>query len=476
MSLRSSINWSFIAVLARHILQFGSTLIVARLLVPSDFGLAAMVATVTNFLVYFLDCGLSWVTIQSEKIDDQQISNLFWMNTGMGAMIGAICLMMAPLIADFYNQPTLTPFLYLQGLTLLFFGMSVQPLALMKRNTRFKAIAASEIGSNITGITLTIGMALLGYGVWSLIIPSIINHFCRTIWVMWQSKIKIMKFRADHHLKSHAQVGGQMTIAGLFFYVSRNLDDILIGRVFGINALGFYSRAYTLSNIPVQVPMQTLSTVMVANLSRQREKNEDWYGTYKNVLVGVSSFVSPLAAGLAITSHESIRLLYGEKWMPVATLLFWLALAGIFQPAYSSVGWMLVALAKYKNYFWWSLCSAVLLAAGFFTAMNFDSEAVAISYFISGGLLLSLPSQYFVHKKAHKPFAPLFKDLLKIYFSIAMMALVAIELRNLSGLTMENYILRLALMASSGAAVYVLLMKLLFKKLPVDFKKLLRPG
>lgn len=469
--LRSGINWSFIAVAGRHAVQILSTTVLARLLVPEDFGLAAMVGTLINFLTLFLDLGLSWVTIQKEKLDEQQIANLFWINALVGVLIAGACAIASPFAADFYRQPNLTPFFLIQSLTFVFFGAAIQPMALMRRHMRFRDLTISDVSTQLFGTLLTIAMAAAGFGTISLIIPSVVTHAVRTVWVIQQSKMRILRPRFDGSMADYFRVSGRMTSASFFFYFARNLDDVITGRAFGSTAMGFYSRAYLIANMPSQLPAQTVANVVISSVARQRESGDpNWYRSYQKVLIGFSFVVSPAAAGISLVAPELVRIIYGETWVAVTPLLQWLSLAGIFQPAYNSVGWLLVSVGKFRAYFWWSFLSAAILAIGFLTASQYDVEKMAIAYFICGGLILSLPSQIVAHKIAGIPLKKTALDLLKIYIGVGAMAAAVLGLRQLAIVEQANYIIRFLALSLSGALVYFATAKLLFQKLPLEIR------
>src|SRR5437763_13968179 len=154
---------------AKFALSLVSTMILARLLTPRDFGLVAMVTTVTSFLIVFKDAGLSIATVQRERTTDAQVSNLFWINLGVSALGALILAALSPIIAWFYRDSLVTPIMLVLSTTFLIAGFRVQHLALLKRQMRFKAIAMIEVGSTATGVLVGVIMALLRYGYWSLV-------------------------------------------------------------------------------------------------------------------------------------------------------------------------------------------------------------------------------------------------------------------------------------------------------------------
>ena len=154
---------------AKFGLTLGSTMILARLLTPRDFGLVAMVTAVTGFLAVFRHAGLSTPTVQRENLTHAQVSNLFWINLATSGLCALIIAALSPAMAWFYRDPRITYITLVLSTTFLIGGFRVQHLALLKRQMRFKAIALIEVGSMATGVIVGIIMALLHCGYWSLV-------------------------------------------------------------------------------------------------------------------------------------------------------------------------------------------------------------------------------------------------------------------------------------------------------------------
>ncbi len=154
---------------AKFGLTMVSTVILARLLAPSDFGLVAMVSSVVGLLNVFKEAGLSTATIQREGITQAQVSNLFWVNVAVTSIITILIACLAPGVAWFYKDSRLTAITLWLSLTFLFNGSTVQHMALLRRQMRYKAIAGIEIGSMTVGIAVGVSMALLKCGYWSLV-------------------------------------------------------------------------------------------------------------------------------------------------------------------------------------------------------------------------------------------------------------------------------------------------------------------
>src|SRR5215475_3223108 len=154
---------------AKFVLNLGSTVILARLLTPRDFGLVAMVTAVTGFVAIFRHAGLATPTVQREHITHAQVSNLFWINLGVSALCAIIVAALSPLMARFYHDARITYITLALSTVFLIGGFRVQHLALLKRQMRFKAIALIEVGSMAVGVFVGVVMALLHYRYWSLV-------------------------------------------------------------------------------------------------------------------------------------------------------------------------------------------------------------------------------------------------------------------------------------------------------------------
>src|SRR5882724_3464866 len=167
-----TISGAFITVAAQgaqFLLNLASIMVLARLLTPKDFGLYAMVTTVTGFLWMFQDAGLSTATVQRQKITHEQVSNLFWVNVGVGGVITLLVAASAPAVAWFYREPRLVGITLVLSANFLLASSAVQHIALLNRQMRFKVIAGIDVISMLAGYLTGIGMALREYGYWALV-------------------------------------------------------------------------------------------------------------------------------------------------------------------------------------------------------------------------------------------------------------------------------------------------------------------
>src|SRR5437588_9283865 len=226
----------------KFFLNLAYVMILARLLVPQDFGLVAMVTTITGFLRIFQDAGLSTATVQRQDITHAQVSNLFWVNVVVGGVTTLLVAASAPAVAWFYREPRLVSITLVLSITFVLARSAVQHIALLNRQMRFKVIAVIDIVSMFVGYLIGIGMAVSGYGYWALVGTSVTQVTIKLIltWSVsrWRPRLPSRDSQTWHLLS----FGANITAGTLMYSLARGADSLLVGRFFGPAAVGLYSR------------------------------------------------------------------------------------------------------------------------------------------------------------------------------------------------------------------------------------------
>src|SRR6266436_4820621 len=259
---------------AQFLIQSTATIVLARLLTPADFGLVAMVATVTSLGQAFADLGLSEATIQRKEINDDQVSVLFWINVAIGLGLTLLTVALAPVLAKFYRDPRLINITLLLSLTFLIGGLRVQPDALLKRQMRFSSLAVRDVASYGLAVPVAITMAWRGASYWALVaLPLTLNLTQMALsWLMvnWRPGLP----RRDAHVGSMIAFGGNVAASYFLINVSRSADNVLIGWYWGAGPLGLYSRAYNLLMLPVRLLSASAVSVAIPAFSRTQDDQE----------------------------------------------------------------------------------------------------------------------------------------------------------------------------------------------------------
>lgn len=420
---RRGAAWSAVQIVTRNVVSISVTAVLARLLVPEDYGLIGMVATLTALLQVFSDMGLSWATIQRKDLVHAQVSALFWVNIAAGVALWGAIAAAAPLLATFYGEPALTMIAIVSGASFVISGIAVQPMALLMRAMDFQKIAIIEVTALLVGAVAAISLAFTGMGYWALVVQGPVQATLRTVIALRWSGIRVQAPRRVEGVGALVSFGSLIAANGLLIYLARNLDSVLVGKVWGAAELGVYNRAYFLMLLPSMLANGVLSGLMVSSLAAFQGDRERFAQAYRRALRLVAYAGTPLAVGLALTAAPAVRLIYGPGWEAVVTLLYWLSLAGITQPVYNTNGWLFTAAGRGRDYLMLTIVNSVLLGAVFFITVPLGVEALAQGYGIVMGLVIPLPALMLAHKAAAIPFLPSLRAVAPVYALNAIMAI-----------------------------------------------------
>lgn len=397
---RSGAVWSALQIVGRNVLSIGSTAILARALSPDDYGLMGMVATLTALLLVFSDMGLSWATIQRRDLGTAQVSNLFWINAASGVVLWLACVLVAPWVAGFYQRPELQAVTAVMGASFLLGGLAVQPFALMRRRMQFRSIALIELAAVIAAAASAIIAAMQGLGYWALVVQALVGQGLRLLLAWRPAGLELLAPRSGVGTRSMVAFGGLLALNGVLIYAARTLDSVLIGRVWGAEPLGYYTRAYFLMLLPSTLATSVIANLMVPTLSALQDQPQRFGDAYRRAVAVVAFIGCPLAVGLALTAHEAVRLVYGPDWTPVAPMLVWLSIAGITQPIYNTTGWLFTAKARSGMYLGLTAVNAVVLLGAFWVGVQSGPLGVAKAYGLVMGLVLVWPALALAHRAA----------------------------------------------------------------------------
>jgi len=370
------------------VLRTASTIVLARLLTPQDYGLVAMVTAITGFVTLFKDMGLSMATIQKAEINHSQVSTLFWINVAVSLVLALILAAGAPIISWFYSEAKLTGITLILAGTFIFSGLTVQHQALLRRQMRFSALAAIEIGSMGIGIATGIVLAWYGAGYWALVGLSAATALSNValVWVFcgWRPGLPVR--RAG--VRSMLAFGGHLTGFNIVNYFARNFDNILLGRFYGAGVLGLYSRAYNIMMLPISQIRNPLESVAIPALSHL-QNDPVRYKKYYIKLVTLLAFITmPLVVFLFVCADQVIGLLLGSKWSGASNIFKVLSIVAFIQPVISTAGLVLVSLGQSKRYFVVGAISGIIVVISFILGLPWGAIGVAAAYAIVNYVIL----------------------------------------------------------------------------------------
>lgn len=378
----------------KFVLQMGSTMILARLLTPDDFGLLAMVTVLTGFVLIFKDAGLSMATIQRADVNHQQVSTVFWLNVSVSCALVGVVAGSAPLLAWLYGRSELVGITLVLSVMFLFGGLTVQHQALLRRQMRFTALAAIDVAAIASGIAVAIVMALGGYGYWSLVgmmlAPTVVN--CVFAWVC-SGWVPGRPTRAEG-VSEMVGFGANLTASKSLHYFARSGDNFLIGLWFGASALGLYSKAYNLLLLPINQLLGPISGVIVPALARLQNEPSRYRHAFRQVYEAIAMVAIPAAVLLALLAKPVTLVILGQQWVEAATIFAWLSIAALYFPLASAANWLFISQGRGREMMVTTAINSTIAVASFVVGLPWGPAGVAGSFAMTG-LVLRLPIQFF---------------------------------------------------------------------------------
>jgi PST family polysaccharide transporter len=429
----------------------GTTMVLGRLLTPGDYGLIGMVAVVTGFVSMFKDLGLSAATVQREEITSAQVSTLFWVNVALSIGVGLLTLALAPAVAWFYGKPQLTTITAVYGLGFLFGGLTVQHEALMHRQMRFLAQAGCELTALLVTITVTITLAWRGWGYWSLVIGHVTTSFVYMLCIWMVCRWRPGRPRQISSVISLLRFGGNLTGFGVVNFFARNLDNMLIGRVWGSQQLGLYAKAYQLLTLPIDQINSPITTVAVPTLSRLNDSPERYRRTYLRIIEKIAVLTMPGIALLIGTADWVVRIVLGPQWTEAGHIFAALGIAALIQPIANTTGWLFISQARTNDMFRYGLVASTIIVAAIVGGLPWGALGVATVYALVWVTIITPMLFYWVGRKG--PVRPRdFYITVAPAFCAALGVLAALFLFRRSGLVVNPMV---GLVASFGIAAAV---------------------
>lgn len=318
--LRRGVAYDGVSRLAIQLITLASTVVLARLLTPTDYGVVALAGAVTGFAAIFADMGLAAAVVQARRLDDAMLATVFWLNAAACFVVAILIAASSWLFARLFDQPQVLGLMLVASLTMLF-SINVVNFALMRRSLRFDIEGAASVISTVVGVGVTVAAAFAGLGAYSLVLgplssamTSLVYSFWRVRW--WPSARPTKAAARDIWRYSRGLTGFQIVN-----YWARNLDRVVIGRFVGVEALGFYNRSYNLMMLPMNQGVTVLGRVFFPVLSRLADQPERIRRAWLKLVRAAVLIGLPMGVGITLVSDPLVRTLLGERWVPMIPLL-----------------------------------------------------------------------------------------------------------------------------------------------------------
>lgn len=384
------IFWTVASQLIRLVVGFVTLAILARFLAPSAFGLMAMAAVFANMFIILNDLGLPSAIIQKKDVTEEHLSSSFWLNLLEGTLVTVILIALAPLIAKFYSNNDLTMIIIVLSFIFAISSIGMIQSAIFSKMLNFKTLAIIEIASSVSAAGVAIVLAVCGFGVWSLVAQSLVSTVIMSMMLFILSKWKPKLIFRWQPVRELLSFGLNLFGFNIVNYLSRNLDNLLIGKVLGARQLGFYDIAYRLLLFPVANVSAVIGRVMFPALSVIQNDKEAVRSAYIRATRYIGTITFPLMAGLIVLAPQLVRVAFGTKWERSIFLIQVLAVVGLLQSIATTRGWIFLSQGRAKALFRLGLALAAVYAFAFLIGLHWNVEGVAVAYAIAVILALYL--------------------------------------------------------------------------------------
>lgn len=381
--------WSFIEAICLRGLQFVVGIILARLLLPEQFGLVGMLMVFMAIAQTFLDSGFGAALIHKQNISEQDICSVFYFNLLMG-FIAAVCLCVAaPYVAEFYSQPILTPMLRVLSIVLVVNAFGLVQGVLLTRAIDFKMQTKVTIIASFLSGFIGIGMAYWGYGVWSLVVQQIANAIFRTLllWIFnsWRPAWLI----SLQSLQEMFGFGSRLLASGLLNTIFDNVYLVVIGKLFSPADLGYFTRANSLQQLPSATLARVVGRVTFPVFSTIQNDPERVKRGMKKALTILMLVNAPMMIGLAVVARPLVLVLLTAKWAPCIPYLQLLSLVGLLFPLHLINLNVLQAMGRSDLFLQLEIIKKVLIVCNIALTFRWGIEAM-----ITGQIVTSIVSYY----------------------------------------------------------------------------------
>lgn len=410
-------------------LQLVSVIVLARLLSPADFGLVAMVSIFTGLARTFMEGGLSMATIQREHVTQSQVSNLFWINCGLGLTIFLVAIALAPLVAWIYDEPRLISIMYALSLSFLIGGLSVQHDALLRRQMQFKKIAVIDLASMTIGIITAVWLAWGGVGYWSLVAMPVATMMIQTIlrWVMagWRPGM----ITRNVNTKPLLNFGMYLTGANFVGYFTTNVTPFLVGILGGATSLGLYNRAFAVASMPSKQVLPPIMNVMQPALARLSGEAERLRETVLSLMKKIALFTMFITLCMVTMADWLIAIFLGSGWEEAVPIFAILALSSIVTPITTFTAITLVALGEAKALMKWKIITFGILLACLSIGSIWGVMGVILAFGLSGFFIRMPLFLFYASKDQPITFSDYLKTLIPSLICTLGAGLVIVSLR-----------------------------------------------
>ena len=453
------IFWSAADLLTNHGIQFIIQIVLARILLPEHFGIIGMILVLIAISNSLVDSGFSQALIRDQDTSQEDYSTVFIFNFLISILIYFVLFLGAPALSRFFSTPQLIEIIRVLSLVLIISSLAIIQRVKLTKILDFKTLTKINIIAVFTSGSLSISMALFGFGVWSLVANMIAIQFIQTILLWYFNRwIPSLTFNVQS-FKKFFRFGYKLLLSGIIDAIYNNLYFLIIGKFYTAAQLGFYTNAVKVRDIASQSIVVTIQRVTYPALSSTQDDHERLKSVFRNMIM-ITSFVNfPLMIGVAVIGTPLFQLLFGEIWLPSVPYFQLLCIAGMLYPIHALNLNILQVKGRSDLFLLLEIIKKVVLTILIALSLSFNLGITGLIWtaIISSFFSIFINTYYSARLIDYSTKSQL-KDLFPM-FSISIMMGVVVHL---AGFVLpDNYFIKLICQISIGVLVYILASKVL---------------
>jgi PST family polysaccharide transporter len=470
---RRGLGWTLGSQFGSLAIRVGSTLVLARLLTPRDFGLAGMALVFSGLASVVFEFGLGTALVQRSSIDEADRSTAFWTNVGLGAACTVAGIALAGPVASLYGEPEVEALFAVLSVGFLLTALGATQSALLTRALEFRALELSALIGVVAGAAVAVALAAAGYGPWAIVAQQLamsgVTIALLWRWSPWRPRFMFL----SASLRDLGGFSSKLFGARLAFYLYRNADNFLIGRFVGAAPLGAYSVAYNVVLMPFNRIVDPIRSVAFPTLARIQNDRKRVAEAWLRATRVVAAVFLPLMLGLVVAAPEFVPVVLGKQWEDAIPLLQILAFAGVLQSLAALNSVVLPVLDRAGTLFRFSLITVAASLAGFAAGLHWGVIGVAAGYLAAN--LLVVPLYTLMTSRAlGLPFLALPRAVAGVAEAALGMLACMLAVRLLLAGSELSDAARLALLVLAGAVSFLPLCAWRAPTVPAELRSLLR--
>lgn len=446
----SNMFWRFMERCGAQGVKFVVELVLARLLLPDDYGLIALVTVFIEVMNVFVDSGMGNALIQKKNADDLDFSSVFYFNVVLCFFLYGLLFAGAPFVAEFYERMDLVPVLRVLGIQIIISGVKNVQQAYVSRTMQFKKFFFSTLGGTLGAAVLGIVLAYRGYGVWALVAQQLFNTMVDTLilWITveWRPK----RMFSLNRLRGLFQFGWKLLVSSLIDRIYNEIRQLVIGKIYTSSDLAYYNRGNQFPNLIVGNINSSIDSVLLPTMSTEQDNRSRVREMTRKAITTSTYIMAPLMMGLAFTGVPLVRLILTEKWLPAVPYLRIFCITYMFYPIHTANLNAIKAMGRSDLFLKLEILKKIVGLAALLITMRLGVLIMAYSLLVTS-VLSQIINSWPNRKLLNYRYLDQLKDILP---GILLAVFMGICIYPISFLGLHD-LLTLCLQVIAGAAIFI---------------------